>query len=56
MKGRKPKLAEPDEQVDAGVLDLMSRLRASLDQGGAKKTTRAKKTTAKRTRAKRKTA
>ncbi len=56
MKGKKPKLAEPDEQVDAGVLDLMSRLRASLDQGAGKKTTRAKKSTAKRPRAKRKSA
>lgn len=34
MKGKKPKLDEPaTADPDAGVLDLMSKLRASLDQG-----------------------
>ena len=38
MKGRKPKLDEPDTDVhDSGVLDLMSRLRASLEEGAGKK-------------------
>src|SRR6478672_2048831 len=38
MKGKKPKLEEPDEETpDSGVLDLMSRLRASLEEGGGKK-------------------
>ncbi|MGK2963213.1 MAG: Ku protein [Gemmatimonadaceae bacterium] len=51
MKGRKVKLEEPEEPVDTGVLDLMSKLRASLDQGTPKKkTARAKKATAKRAR------
>ena len=59
MKGKKPKLPEKEEAPDTGVLDLMSKLRASLEQGAGKKT--AAKTrrasTAKRTRAaKRKTA
>jgi len=57
MKGKKVKLEEPEEVVDTGVLDLMSRLRASLEQGNAKKTARAKKAPAKRARSsKRKTA
>jgi DNA end-binding protein Ku len=48
MRGKKIKLEEPEaEEVDSGVLDLMSRLRASLEQGTAKKTTRAKRTAAK---------
>jgi non-homologous end joining protein Ku len=38
MKGKKVKLEEPEEVPDTGVLDLMSRLRASLEQGNAKKT------------------
>ena len=34
MKGRKPKLEEPaPDDHDTGVLDLMSKLRASLEQG-----------------------
>jgi DNA end-binding protein Ku len=38
MKGKKPKLEEPDEETpDSGVLDLMSRLRASLEEGSGKK-------------------
>ena len=57
MKGKKVKLAEPREAEDTGVLDLMTKLRASLEQGTTKKTARAKKTSAKRSRtSKRKTA
>src|SRR3954467_12658884 len=38
MKGKKPKLEEPEaEAPDSGVLDLMSRLRASLEEGAGKK-------------------
>ncbi len=37
MKGKKPKLEAPEETHDSGVLDLMSRLRASLEEGGGKK-------------------
>ena len=38
MKGKKPKLEEPEgETPDSGVLDLMSRLRASLEEGSGKK-------------------
>jgi DNA end-binding protein Ku len=38
MKGKKVKLEEPQgETPDSGVLDLMSRLRASLDEGSGKK-------------------
>jgi DNA end-binding protein Ku len=41
MKGKKVKLEEPaEEEPDTGVLDLMSRLRASLEQGNGKKTAR----------------
>ena len=44
MKGKKPKLEEPQHEVDSGVLDLMSRLRASLVEGSGKKgTVRAKR-------------
>ncbi|HMJ18725.1 MAG TPA: Ku protein [Gemmatimonadaceae bacterium] len=45
MKGKKPKLEGPDREVaDSGVLDLMSRLRASLEEGSGKKgTVRAKR-------------
>jgi DNA end-binding protein Ku len=49
MKGTKAKLEEPDEgPADPQVIDLMSRLRESLDQGrakttGAKRATRAAK-------------
>jgi DNA end-binding protein Ku len=58
MKGKKVKLEEPEEVVDTGVLDLMTKLRASLEQGTAKKKGRAaKKAPAKRARStKRKTA
>ena len=60
MKGKKIKLQEPEEDApDTGVLDLMSKLRASLEQGSAKKSTaKAKRATpAKRARSsKRKTA
>ena len=45
MKGKKIKYEEPEEEEDTGVLDLMSRLRESLEQGGggggAKKTKKA---------------
>ena len=37
MKGKKIKLQEPEDAPDTGVLDLMSKLRASLEQGSAKK-------------------
>ena len=38
MKGKKPKLEGPEEETpDSGVLDLMSRLRASLEEGSGKK-------------------
>jgi DNA end-binding protein Ku len=38
MKGKKPRLEEPEgETPDSGVLDLMSRLRASLEEGDGKK-------------------
>lgn len=38
MKGKKVKLEEPEgEAQDSGVLDLMSRLRASLEEGSGKK-------------------
>ena len=38
LKGKKPKLEEPQaETPDSGVLDLMSRLRASLEEGNGKK-------------------
>ena len=38
MKGKKAKLEEPEgEAPDSGVLDLMSRLRASLAEGTGKR-------------------
>jgi DNA end-binding protein Ku len=43
LKGKKPKLMEPEEKRSAEVIDLMSRLRASLERSPkarAKKTTR----------------
>ncbi|MGI9140584.1 MAG: Ku protein [Gemmatimonadaceae bacterium] len=40
MKGKKIKYDEPAEEEDTGVLDLMSRLRESLEQGGGKKSKR----------------
>ena len=46
MKGKKVKLEEPDEApADAKVIDLMSRLRASLEQGRTKGSGRAKRAT-----------
>jgi DNA end-binding protein Ku len=40
MKGKKPKLVEPEHETeDSGVLDLMSRLRASLEEGSGKRGT-----------------
>jgi DNA end-binding protein Ku len=46
MKGKKVKLEMPEETRDSGVLDLMSRLRASLEEGSGKKgAVRAKKKT-----------
>jgi DNA end-binding protein Ku len=59
MKGKKPKLEEPEEESpETGVLDLMSKLRASLEQGSAKKTAKTKRAASARTRrpSKRKTA
>jgi non-homologous end joining protein Ku len=59
MKGKKAKLPEREEAPDSGVLDLMSKLRASLEQGSGKKTAAKSKraSTAKKARtAKRKTA
>ena len=57
MKGKKVKLSEPTEERDANVLDLMSRLRASLDQGSTKKPARKRAAAAKRAKpAKRKSA
>ena len=57
MKGKKPKLEEPEEEpADTGVLDLMSKLRASLEQGTAKKGTRKKAPARSRRTSKRKTA
>jgi DNA end-binding protein Ku len=47
MRGKKIKLEEPEgEPVDSGVLDLMSRLKASLEQGGRKKSARSKRSAA----------
>jgi DNA end-binding protein Ku len=44
MRGKKIKLEEPAEETrDSGVLDLMSRLKASLEQGNGKKTARTKR-------------
>jgi DNA end-binding protein Ku len=40
MRGKKVKLEEPKEEVDSGVLDLMTRLRASLEHGEDKRSTR----------------
>jgi DNA end-binding protein Ku len=37
MKGKKPKLEATEEMHDSGVLDLMTRLRASLEEGSGKK-------------------
>ncbi len=46
MRGKKPKLEEPVEERDSGVLDLMSRLKASLKKGNGKKTGRGKRSPA----------
>jgi len=47
MKGKTIKVEEPEEEdVDTGVLDLMSRLRASLEQGNGKKGARTKRASA----------
>jgi DNA end-binding protein Ku len=44
MKGKKIKAEEPEEEAaDTNVLDLMSRLRASLEQGSGKKAARGKR-------------
>lgn len=44
MKGKKIKYEEPEEEEESGVIDLMSRLRESLEQGaGGKKSKRAAK-------------
>jgi DNA end-binding protein Ku len=49
VKGKNPKLKAPErEPADSGVLDLMSKLRASLDQGGKSKTHSRRKTVASR--------
>ena len=57
MKGKKPKLEEPEEEpADTGVLDLMSKLRASLEQGSAKKGARKRAPARTRRTSKRKTA
>jgi DNA end-binding protein Ku len=50
MKGKEIKLKPAEKNEDSGVLDLMSRLRASLDQGTAKKATHAKKAATKSAR------
>jgi DNA end-binding protein Ku len=47
MRGKKIKLEEPEQEaVDTGVLDLMSKLRASLEQGNGKKRARGKRAAA----------
>jgi DNA end-binding protein Ku len=57
MKGKKVRIEEAHEERDANVLDLMSRLRASLDQGTAKKPARKRAAATKRAKtAKRKSA
>jgi DNA end-binding protein Ku len=44
MRGKKIKVEEPEEEaVDTNVLDLMSKLRASLEQGTGKKPARSKR-------------
>jgi DNA end-binding protein Ku len=43
MKGKKVKLEAAEEPRDSNVLDLMSKLKASLDQGSAKKSSRTKR-------------
>lgn len=60
MKGKTAKLPEREETPETGVLDLMSKLRASLEKGGtrktvAKKSARTKRATSSRS-SKRKTA
>jgi non-homologous end joining protein Ku len=41
LKGKKPRLDEREAPQDADVVDLMSRLRASLESRGAKRPKRA---------------
>jgi DNA end-binding protein Ku len=43
MRGKKVKLEAAEESRDSNVLDLMSKLKASLDQGVAKKPSRSKR-------------
>src|ERR1041385_3795532 len=44
MKGKKIKAEEPEEErADTNVLDLMSKLKASLEQGNGKKAARSKR-------------
>lgn len=40
LQGRKPRLKEPEETRTADVIDLMSRLKASLEQRGGRETSR----------------
>ena len=62
MKGKNAEARGAAKRIaDTGVLDLMSKLKASLEQGGAQENSAAKKTTRSETRsvdapAKRKTA
>lgn len=52
MEGKEPRLKAKKDTADDGVLDLMSRLKASLEKGEkstAKKATRSKRSTAKKT-------
>jgi len=52
MRGKKIKLEEPEgEPVDSNVLDLMSRLRASLEKDSAKKGARSKRASSTKPRA-----
>jgi DNA end-binding protein Ku len=43
MRGRKVKLEPAEESMDTNVLDLMSRLKASLEQGNGKRASRGKR-------------
>lgn len=43
MRGKKVKLESAEESRDSNVLDLMSKLKASLDSGSAKKSSRSKR-------------
>ncbi len=46
MRGKKIKLEPEEKALDTGVLDLMSKLRASLEQGNGKKASRGKRSAA----------